>query len=47
MHDNAPSHRSKCTLKWFESKGIKIIKWFSVSPILNPIEHLWDLIDKK
>ena len=30
MHDNAPSHRSKYTLKWFENKGIKIIKWLAV-----------------
>ena len=47
MHDNAPSRRSKCTLKWFENKGIKINKWFVVSLDLNPIENLWDLIDKK
>ena len=26
MHDNSPLHRSKYTLKWFENKGIKIIK---------------------
>ena len=30
MHDNAPSHRFKYTLKWFENKGIKIIKWLAV-----------------
>ena len=47
MHDCAPSHRSKYTLKWFENKGIEIIKWPAVSPDFNPIENLWDLIDKK
>ena len=47
MHDNTPSYRSKYTLKWFENKGIKIIKWPAVSPDFNPIENLWDLIDKK
>ena len=47
MHDNAPPHRSKYTLKWFENKGIKVIKWPVVSPDLNPIENLWDSMDKK
>ena len=47
MHGNAPSRRSKYTLKCFESKSIKIIKWFAVSPNRNPIENIWDLIDKK
>ena len=46
-HDNAPSHRFKYTLKRFENKGIKIIKWPAVSPDFNLIENLWDLIDKK
>ena len=47
MHDNAPSHRSKYTLKRFKNKGITINKWSAVSPNLNPRENLLDLIDKK
>ncbi|CAF1003959.1 unnamed protein product [Rotaria magnacalcarata] len=47
MQDNAPPHRSKYTMKWLQDKGIKVMKWPASSPDLNPIENLWDHIDKK
>ena len=46
MHNNAPLHRSRYTLKWFENKGIRVIKWLAMSPELNPIENRWDFIEK-
>ncbi|CAM4846293.1 unnamed protein product, partial [Rotaria magnacalcarata] len=47
MQDNAPCHTSKYTMNWMKNNGINLVKWPASSPDLNPIENLWDHIDKK
>jgi hypothetical protein len=47
MHDNAPPHRSKYSNQWFKNNSIPLIKWPATSPDLNPIEWIWDYIDKQ
>ena len=47
MHDNAPSHRAVYTKSWMKENKTSLLIWPASSPDLNPIENLWDYMDRQ
>jgi transposase len=46
QEDGAPCHTAKKAQAWGENHGIRVLPWPAQSPDMNPIEHVWDHMDR-
>lgn len=47
MQDNATPHTARTTQQMIQGHKIRLLDWPPCSPGVNPIEHVWDEIDRR
>ena len=47
IHDTDPKHTSALVKDWLVKQRMKTLPWLSYPSYLNPVEHLWDELERR
>ena len=47
QHDNATCHTVHSVCDFLQDRNVSVLPWPAKSWDLNPIEHIWDLLDRR